>query len=58
MPLTGQAKTDYQRNYMRRRRSLDKLFASPEFHVMLVYYGLEEEPPDDPVDYLPPPVVK
>ena len=54
MPLTGQAKTDYQRVYMRRRRGLDKLFASDEFRQLLIDYGLEEEPPADPMDYLPP----
>ncbi len=29
MPLTGQAKTDYQREYMRRRRSNTKPSAKP-----------------------------
>ena len=30
MPLTGQAKTDYQRDYMRKRRSNQRSNAMPE----------------------------
>ena len=30
MPLTGQAKTDYQREYMRRRRSNTNVTVTPE----------------------------
>ena len=30
MPLTGQAKTDYQREYMRRRRSNQRSNVTPE----------------------------